>query len=183
MAILTRGEFAGIAQAKAGFKGIRSIVNENRQFTRASQTTSVFLSHSHTDKDAVEQAVAFLRTLGIRVYVDWMDETMPERTNGITAQNIKGKIRENDKFILLATNAAVASKWCNWELGYGDTYKFDKNKIAILPLADNNRTWNGNEYLQIYPRIETDSSYGSIQNFSVWYPNGNRESIISWLSR
>lgn len=45
---------------------------------------------------------------------------MPQVTSGETAIRIKDRIDKCDKFILLATDKAVESKWCNWELGYGD---------------------------------------------------------------
>ncbi len=181
MAIFTRSQFATIAQSKAGTKGLKGFVNESKLFSRTSQSTSIFLSHSHTDKDVVEQAVTFFRTLGINIYVDWADETMPEKPNGETAQKIKGQIVTNDKFILLATNSAVASKWCNWEVGIGDTYKLRNKKIALLPLSDNSGTWNGNEYLQIYPRIEKGNS--NPNDYYVWYPDNTCELLTTWLNR
>ena len=75
---------------------------------------------------------------------------MPRVTSGKTASKIKTRIRQCDKFILLATNSAVESKWCNWELGYGDSQKFDNNDIAILPLKKADMTdsaYKGNEYI------------------------------------
>lgn len=182
MAILTRYEFAGITQAKAGYKSKQTFINESRQYSRINYTTSIFLSHSHTDKDVVEQAVVFFRTLGINVYVDWMDETMPERPNGETALLIKQKIQENDKFVLLGTNAAIASKWCNWEVGIADTFKQPRKKLVILPLADNSRNWDGNEYLQVYGRIEKQStSFG--EDFFIYYPDGTVETLFTWVKR
>lgn len=181
MPIITKNQLGAIAQIRAGYKGLRGIVNENRQFSRSSQTTSIFLSHAHTDREVIEQAVTFFRTLGISVYVDWMDHTMPERPNGETASNIKSKIQLNDKFVLLATNAAVASKWCNWEVGIADPYKSNSKKMALFPLADNSGTWDGNEYLQIYPRIESSSP--NTNSFIIIYPNGTSESIENWLRR
>lgn len=49
---------------------------------------------------------------------------MPQVTSGETAIRIKDRIDKCDKFILLATDKAVESKWCNWELGYGDAKKY-----------------------------------------------------------
>lgn len=143
--------------------------------------TSIFLSHSHHDKAQVEQAKNFFENLGYSIYVDWADETMPEKTNGATAQKIKGQIGSNDKFVLLATNNAVISKWCNWEVGIGDTYKMANRKIAILPLADNNGHWQGNEYLQIYPSIERNPTM--LNSYQVVYPNFTSESLSTWLNR
>lgn len=181
MAIFTKQQFESIARSKAGYKGLSSVLNESRSFSKSTAKTTVFLSHSHKDKPTVEQAKVFLENLGIRIYVDWADETMPERTNGITATKIKLQIQTNDKFILLATDSAIISRWCNWELGVGDTYKLKSDKICILPLADNRTTWQGNEYLQIYPRIE-ESEYTN-DFFKIIYPNGTSESLFNWLNK
>ena len=81
---------------------------------------TVFLSHYHGDTDVLENVVSELHNLGVSVYVDWNDVKMPKETNFYTAQRIKEKIRECKKFIFIATESAVESKWCNWELGYGD---------------------------------------------------------------
>jgi hypothetical protein len=195
MSIFTEQEFRNIANQKAGFRGLSGAVNEQRTFSKSTSTTSVFLSHAHQDKAKIEQAKLFFENLGISIYVDWADQTMPERTNGVTAQNIKIQIStQNDKFILLATNNAVASKWCNWEVGIADTFKLSKDKIAILPLADNNRHWTGNEYLQIYPSIEFESGYNKNnlgfyipEGYYILYPsvNGSRnyETLENWLRR
>jgi hypothetical protein len=67
MAILTRGQFAAIAQSKAGIRGLRGIVNESRMFSKSDSATSIFLSHSHHDKDVIEQAKIFFENLGNRV--------------------------------------------------------------------------------------------------------------------
>jgi len=182
MAILTKAQFASIAQAKSGGRGLRGIVNESRMFSKSASTTSIFLSHSHHDKDVVEQAKIFFENLGITIYVDWADQTMPEGTNDVTATKIKNQIiSTNERFVLLATNNAVASKWCNWEVGIADPFKLPNKKMALLPLADNSGAWNGNEYLQIYPRIERSSI--NVNDYFVWHPDGTGEPINDWLKR
>lgn len=196
MSIFTEQEFRNIASQKAGFRGLSGTVNETRMFSQTSSSTSIFLSHAHQDKAKIEQAKIFFENLGISIYVDWADQTMPEKTSGVTAQKIKDQIiTKNDKFILLATNNAVSSKWCNWEVGIADTYKLNKDKIALLPLADNNRHWTGNEYLQIYPSIERENGYNKNnsgdyipEGYYVFYPpysDGSRryEKLETWLKR
>lgn len=174
MAFFTESQFQQTAQnvATAAFESI----NESRSFSKSTATTSIFLSHAHDDRKLIAQAKTIFEHLNIRIYVDWADETMPKITSGVTAQKIKKQIISNDKFVLLATNRAVASKWCNWEVGYGDATKLNSGNMALLPLADNSGTWNGNEYLQIYPRIETMPS-----GVVVIYPNGQSEPITNWL--
>ncbi len=120
--------------------------------------------------------------LGIRVYVDWMDEEMPAITSGTTATKIKEKIKNNQKFILLATNQAINSKWCNWELGLGDAEKYLWG-IALFPIAENSGDWKGNEYLQIYPRIERvkRSIHGNDYDWFVIYPDKTKVTLEAWL--
>lgn len=127
-----------------------------------------------------------LENLGISVYIDWLDEGMTESTSGRTAQILKQKIKDHDKFILVATDEAIASKWCYWELGLGDAEKYDKDKIALFPIHQANRKWSGAEYLQIYPTIEYLTGHKIADNRSlsagyyVCYPKKNgRRSVIS----
>jgi len=186
MPIFTKAQFSNLVQNNAGTKSTRTILNETRNLDKGTQTTSLFLSHAHQDKPLIEQAVAFFRTLNINIYVDWLDETMPEKPIGQTAFNIKVKIMQNDKFVLLATDAAVTSKWCNWEVGIGDAHKWQKDKICLLPLAENSGHWTGNEYLQIYPRIEAVNNtattfYNNI--FKVKYPDGRETWLGDWLRK
>lgn len=156
-------------------------LNERRMFSENTSATSIFLSHSYYDKALIAQAKTFLENLGIPIYVDWADETMPEKTNGITAQKIKRQIYKNDKFVLLATNNAITSKWCNWEVGIGDTYKPLSRKIALFLLAENSGVWNGNEYLQIYPRIEKNPFNND--KYYIRYPDGTFEDLLIWLNK
>ncbi|MEO7045283.1 MAG: toll/interleukin-1 receptor domain-containing protein [Ferruginibacter sp.] len=184
MALFTKAIFKSISTSRAGNKGIAKVLNEAKFETRSSKTTSLFLSHSHTDKDIVQEAVSFFKGFNHSIYIDWMDDTMPENTSGITAANIKNKIIENDMFILLATNKAVESKWCNWELGIADVFKFAKDKMVILPLADNSTGWVGNEYLQVYPRVELvnkDKTAFHDNIFYIIYPDGSRKWLDEWL--
>ncbi len=178
MAIITRNSLAAAVQARAGAKGVRGLVSEARQYSRHLYTTSVFLSHSHSDREEVERVAALLRTLGVDVYVDWMDSTMSSSPDGTTAERLKEKIRTNDKFIFMATNSGVASKWCNWEVGIADTVKQINGQLALLPIADNSGHWTGNEYLQIYPRIEEANG-----DYYVITPAGSRQPLSLWLVR
>jgi len=57
-----------------------------------------------------------LENLGVKIYIDSMDNKMPQQTCGGTAVRIKEVIKFCDKFILLATDKAIESYWCNWDL-------------------------------------------------------------------
>lgn len=126
---------------------------ENRIY---SFKTKVFLSHKHSDLDELKDIIGFLESkYNVDVYIDSMDKAMPTTTSGATAARIKSVIQKCDKFILLATDDAVESKWCNWELGFGDAQKF-RESIAILPIKEKGQydfQYKGKEYMSIYPQI------------------------------
>lgn len=126
------------------------MLNENQNFENK---TTIFLSHKHDEIKLLQKTVAFLKEEGVDVYVDWLDDSMPAYTNEETAYRLKDTIKKSNKFILLATQAAIESKWCNWELGIGDVLKY-KDHIALLPVNQEDRNFTGSEYLKIYPRIE-----------------------------
>lgn len=118
---------------------------------------TVFISHKHDDLEDLRGLIGFLqKEYNVKTYIDSNDEKMPKITSGETAERIKEKIRTCKKFILLATNTAIESKWCNWELGFGDVLKSENNDIAILPMNErcsSDSSYAGNEYMEIYPTI------------------------------
>ena len=162
------------------YEAINSVERESKSYEIV-----VFLSHKHSDKQHVKDAIVLLNDLGVNVYVDWMDSTMPKSTNCLTAEKIKKKIKNCKKFILLATEDAIASKWCNWELGFGDAEKFLKDNIAILPIKQNDKEFTGSEYLAIYPSIvEKDFYLTENHRFIVQEPNSqNYEYLYNWLKK
>ncbi|MCQ2799780.1 MAG: toll/interleukin-1 receptor domain-containing protein [Bacilli bacterium] len=131
-------------------------LNESRNhFTiHDSDKINVFVSHKHSDLEDLKGLIGFLETqYNCYCYVDANDNCMPKNTCGATATRLKDMIKKSDKFILLATQEAIESKWCNWELGYGDAVKFDKNCVALIFLNSTNSFEYGNEYMQNYPCI------------------------------
>jgi hypothetical protein len=154
MSIITKSQLRGFRNSTRTFnKNINESLIEFSSETKADKVT-IFLSHKHDEVEELDSAITLLKSFGVSVYVDWQDKGMPKNTSGITAKRIKEKIKENQKFIFLATEGAIASKWCNWELGYGDAQKYIDN-IALLPIKnDLNSVYSGSEYMQIYPTIE-----------------------------
>ena len=128
-------------------------INERSQY---SLKTTVFISHKHDDLEELKGLLGFLeRNYQVQVYIDSNDPSMPITTSEKTAQNLKSRIIQCDRFILLATNGAIESKWCNWELGFGDAKKFPDH-IAILPMKPKGSydyEYKGTEYMRIYPHI------------------------------
>jgi hypothetical protein len=154
MSIITKSQLREFRNATRTFsKGINESLLEFSKETKSEKVT-IFLSHKHDEAEELDSAISLLKSFGVLVYVDWQDVGMPKKTSGATAKRIKEKIKENKKFIFLGTEGAISSKWCNWELGFGDSLKYIKN-IALLPIKnDVNAYYSGSEYMQIYPSIE-----------------------------
>lgn len=118
--------------------------------------TTVFISHKHDDLEDLKDIIGFLQQrFGVKVYIDSQDPALPKTISPVTALTIRQRIEQCNKFILLATNNAIESKWCNWELGYGDARKF-KEHIALFPLKPAgtlDSSYRGTEYMSIYPSI------------------------------
>lgn len=135
-------------------------LNESRSaidsYQYVKKVTTVFLSHKHDDLEDLKDIIGFLQSnYNVKVYIDSRDPSMPIKTCGKTAVSIKKRIEQCDKFILLATNGAIDSKWCNWELGFGDAHRF-RDKIALFPIkpsGSSDYTYKGTEYMSIYPHI------------------------------
>ena len=150
--IFEQGTFSKYSLAR--LDEARTPIRENSLYDAGK--TTVFISHKHDDIEDLKGILGFLQqTYGVKVYIDSKDPTMPKVTSAETALNIKKRIDQCNKFILLATNGAIESKWCNWELGYGDALKYKKH-IALFPFKPKgtpDSEYKGSEYMSIYPCI------------------------------
>ena len=163
---------------------------QTRHFSETNRRLSVFLSHKHDELEYLERVRNVLESLNAYVYVDWADPSMQHPTDRRTAEALKEKIKRYDKFVFIASDAAINSKWCNWEIGYGDAQKYEQDKIAIFPIKQDDREWSGNEYLQLYPSIEYfdgTSTYTSgrtiPEGFYVYFPSkGTITPLEYWIS-
>lgn len=165
--IFEQGEFS--SYRKANLNESIGPIYESNDYLYHKKVTTVFISHKHDDLNELQDLIGFLETnYDVKAYIDSRDPKMPHVTSGETASRIKERIKECNKFILLATNNAIESKWCNWELGYGDAQKF-KEHIALFPIKPKgslDSLYKGNEYMSIYPYITY--FYGNEK-----YSNGN----------
>lgn len=142
---------------------------------RKSEKTA-FLCHSHADKDLAEGFVKLAKQKGWSVYIDWKDSSLPDKPNRATADRIRTKIKACDLFIFLATHNSMNSKWCPWEIGYGDAARFGNN-ILIVETKDDHGRYHGSEYLQLYRRL-TLLNEG---RFAAFDPGADRGTYASAL--
>jgi hypothetical protein len=133
-----------------GFSALANSINE----AKARHLRTAFLCHSHKDRAYALGLKAIIESQGGSLYIDWLDEEMPETPNRITAQRIKDKVAACDLFLFLATENSMVSRWCPWEIGYADGKK-PIDSIVIVPTKDDLGRFHGNEYLQVYRRLES----------------------------
>ena len=107
-----------------------------------------------------------LQDAGCRVYIDWLDSEMPDIPNKETAARIQLKIKESEYFVYLATENSSKSRWCPWEIGFADGKKV-YDRIAIIPTQDNLGHFYGNEYLNLYNKIDVSSGHTGLAFFDT----------------
>lgn len=139
---------------------------------------TIFLSHSHEDRELAEGLVNLLAGVGIKLYVDWQDSSLPRVTNRRTAEEIKKKIQDLDFFLILATNRALKSRWVPWETGVADQCKTPA-RMAIIPVVDNSGIFEKNEYLQLYNRLEIDYK-GALLLYEIGSSYSSKE-LKEWI--
>jgi hypothetical protein len=176
MAFITRDQIKGYQRGvSVANESLGTIQAKAAAINASSADVSIFLSHSHKDKDSIQPAIAFLRSHGVSVYVDWMDEGMPDVVSGETARKIKEKIRQQKKFLVMVTENSKDSRWVPWELGFADPVK-GMNHIASFPIAEKT-DFTQNEYMKIYPKIYYVSS-----TWYVWQDDPTKlTKLTDWL--
>ena len=121
---------------------------------KAIKQYDVFLSHSYQDKKRIVSLVKLFNKAGYSVYVDWIDDKQLDRNNvGVnTAQTLRERMEVSLCLAYVATSNTAESKWCPWELGYADGSK--DGRCCILPIMENVDSYQGQEYLGLYPYID-----------------------------
>jgi len=158
---------------------------ENFNIALSSRTYTekmVFLSYRREDRNWVAGIVRFLKNLGVAVYIDYLDETLEDRTSEEVANKLRDRISKCSKFICLATPNSSKSKWMPWELGLGDRIVNYKN-VAVLPLTNDASHWGDQEYGNIYGKVQSNYSFNisDANDWYVHYPNGTKVKLKDWF--
>jgi hypothetical protein len=169
MAYITESQLRSYA---SNLRSNSTVFANSTPYASFAQTT-IFLSHSSKDRELAQGLVYYLALFGTRVYVDWNDSNLPRVTNRETAEKLKGKIKENSLFMILATENALDSKWVPWEVGIADQCK-GEGAMLLLPVADVYGQFNGSEYLQLYQRIEIADN----DSIAVFSPGQSRGILL-----
>lgn len=134
--------------ALASSQYLRKYATESLTEPRAIQRglKTAFLCHSHKDAEYVKGFIAKVREQGWMIYVDWQDNSMPDRPTAETADKIQARIKRLNLFLFLATPNSTSSRWCPWEIGYADGVK-ERSRIFVIQTQDDRGQIYGVEYL------------------------------------
>lgn len=157
-----------ISQYELRSAATRNYTAKNQRSRGYGQKTG-FLCHSHKDRDLALGLQQWLKEQGMDLYIDWQDASMPEPPDGTTAARIRTVIRGADVFLFLATHDSMSSRWCPWELGFADGVK-NNDQIAVIATRDASGNYYGNEYLQLYRRIDQAAAGNAL----YWYQKGSQ---------
>lgn len=160
---------------------------------RAHTDKYVFMSHKHRDlMDVIDIACFLSDTYHIGCYIDCFDKRQPLKTSVQTAIRIKKVIDNSHRFLFMGTNGAIASKWCNWELGYGDSKKHLNGQKHLAFWAMRNTAikqgnYKGYEYMEMYPFIvyQPNAENSDSHGYSVRIKDGLVEKFMplaDWLA-
>ncbi|HDX9587931.1 TPA: toll/interleukin-1 receptor domain-containing protein [Bacillus pseudomycoides] len=140
----------------------------------------IFLSHSFKDAQVILGLKLFLESLGLSVYVDWIDDRQLDRSyvNTATADVIRNRMKNCKTLILASSYATPDSKWVPWEVGYFDGIN---GRIAVLPITEqkmSSETYIGQEYLGLYSYAVDDGV-----EKQIWIQNSPSEyiSLQNWV--
>ncbi|MCC6448436.1 MAG: toll/interleukin-1 receptor domain-containing protein [Chitinophagaceae bacterium] len=168
---------------KLSVKNYRGVSTLNESWGKISSNKRIFLSYRRKDLEYVQEIVGFLIMQGINVYIDYLDELLPNPPDYTTADILRRRIQNCQKFILLATPNSNESHWMPWELGLGDGFIGYENTL-ILPLLNYESTWDEREYYKTYGFIkEGENNGGTKKDWAVFYPNGNKLWLNEWLNK
>lgn len=142
---------------------------------------TVFLSHSHSDRPIVKGLIRYLDSLGVSIYVDWNDSTMPRVTSRETAAKLKTRIRASNLFMVLATRNALNSKWVPWEVGIADQMK-GESAVSVIAVADPSGRFEGAEYMQLYQMVAFPD-VGNVAQLFTPETRATGPSLVEYLRR
>jgi hypothetical protein len=152
---ITEARAAGhVARSYINKSASQILMEDSRKFSSAKKY-DVFLSHSYQDGEVILGVKSIIESLGLSVYVDWIDDGALERdkVTTATAELLRERMKASSSLIYAHSPNAGQSVWMPWELGYFDGFR--PMHIWILPIvSENDSEFKGREYLGLYPPIE-----------------------------
>ena len=161
------------------------ILDENINFSQRKELDSydIFLSYSWNDRSFAYKVVELLKSCSYTTYVDYSDSQLDRRhVSEKTAKRLVEKMKKCKGLLYLYSPSSSVSKWCPWEVG---VFSGIKNfRCANLPLVEvSGESFNGQEYLDIYPYVEYEKIKGKNEyQFWIFENSKTYTTLKDWLN-
>lgn len=175
---ISEARAAGVSARYFISKSASQILTEDSRRFSSTDRYDVFLSHSYQDADAIYGIKSIIEKLGLKVYVDWIDDSGLDRgkVTARTAQILRERMQTCACLVYVHTPNATQSIWMPWELGYFDGLK--PSHVWILPLvSQDDEEFRGQEYLGLYPPVEKLTDLSGRLNLGFLNVGDDRSSI------
>jgi hypothetical protein len=185
MALLAESQLRKLAKAQRGFaRDSAAALSESIYKASALSSFDIFLSHSHFDAELLDGTFRFLVGLGYSVYLDSKIDPAPQggEVTRKTVEQVRKRLKQSKSLFFATTEGAKNSRWMPWELGYMDGLK---DKCAILPIssrAEEGDTYEGREYLGVYPYITSARDTKGKKRIWVREDSETYVSFDKWLA-
>lgn len=137
---------------------IKELMEKRNRAIIASET-SVYISFDPGDEESMVSVLLLLDSAGVKIYPVWSDPGVISVQESNEFDLLRKSIARCSKFIFIASENALKSNRCNWELGIGDGLRYPDN-IAVMPVTEQRgATWSCPDYLQTYPMMVTDNDF------------------------
>lgn len=159
-------------------KSAGRILTEEAQAFSAAKHYDIFLSHSYDDAEIIYGVKKMIESLGMTVYVDWIEDAKLDRSKVTveTAALLRERMKTCSSLVYADSANASQSAWMPWELGYFDGLR--GSYVWILPLVNNSDSeYHKPEYLRLYPAVEKLTDIYGRQNLGFDNVGASREQI------
>lgn len=183
MATFTENRIRQRAQLRTGtYRNAASVLKEEIASAKKKSNFDIFLSHSTSDAQIILGVKGILEDYGNSVYVDWLEDPQLNRSHvtPATAEIIRTRMNQSKSLVYVHSVNSSSSKWMPWELGYFDGFK---GAVAIFPVTKSGESFQGQEYLGIYPYIDEAYARGGSSN-EIWINRSSTDSKRwdSWIN-
>jgi hypothetical protein len=137
-------------------KGPIDIMEEfyNSNYIQTVKDFDVFISHSVSNGQLVDNLVQKLNEIGLVAFVDWKsdrEDLKRSKLNSYTADVLRLRMRQSKCLILIRTKESDSSIWVSWELGY---FSALGRKMAALTIEED--LDKGPEFVDGLPRLRVN---------------------------
>ncbi len=135
------------------------VLMERKNRATDNSEISVFVSYDPGDEEAMLSVLLLLDSAGVKICPVLPGSLVTSGQGSDKDDSVRKNIARCSRFVFIATDNAMRSPRCNWELGIGDGLMTPAN-IAVMPVTEQRgATWSCPDHLLAYPMLVTDNDF------------------------